>query len=336
MKAPEDAFLEVESLKKHFAIQKGLLKKQVGVIKAVDGVDLFVRRAETLGVVGESGCGKSTLGKAILRAFDLTQGRILMRIDDEMLDLTAIPPNELRPLRRHFQMVFQDPYSSLDPRMTIMDIVAEPLRIARLARGTDLEDRVRSLVDRVGLKVEHLKRYPHAFSGGQRQRVGIARALITNPSFVVCDEPVSALDVSIQAQILNLLQDLQQEFRLTYLFISHDLSVVQHIANRVLVMYTGKAVELAGTRDLFDAPKHPYTEALLSAVPMVKERTREKIVLQGEVANPAHPPLGCYFHPRCPHARPVCRTEEPEWREIEPGRFVACHFADVLQLAGVG
>jgi peptide/nickel transport system ATP-binding protein len=336
MKAADEVFLEVESLKKYYPIQKGLLKKHVGEIKAVDGINLSVRQAETLGVVGESGCGKSTLGKAILRAFDLTDGTIRMRIGDRMVDLTATGPNELRGLRRHFQMVFQDPYSSLNPRMTIMDIVGEPLKISGLARGSERERRVRSLVDRVGLKVEHLKRYPHAFSGGQRQRVGIARALITNPSFVVCDEPVSALDVSIQAQILNLLQDLQAELRLTYLFISHDLSVVKHIANRVLVMYTGKAMELASTRDLFAAPKHPYTEALLSAVPMIKERTRERIVLPGEVANPANPPSGCYFHPRCAHAQPICRTEAPAWREVGPQHFVACHFADTLSLSGDG
>ena len=336
MNDADTVFLQVEGLRKHYPIQKGMLKKSVGVVKAVDGVDLFVLKAETLGVVGESGCGKSTLGKAILRAFALTDGLIKMLIDGEMVDLTAISPGELRLLRRHFQMIFQDPYSSLDPRMTIMDIVGEPLKIAGLSRGRDLEERVRGLVDRVGLKLEHLKRYPHAFSGGQRQRVGIARALITNPSFVVCDEPVSALDVSIQAQILNLLQDLQQEFRLTYLFISHDLSVVEHIADRVLVMYTGKAVELADTRQLFVAPRHPYTEALLSAVPLIRERTREKIVLQGEVANPANPPSGCYFHPRCAYAQAVCGSEVPGWTEVEPDHFAACHFADRLKLSGVG
>jgi peptide/nickel transport system ATP-binding protein len=329
-----EVFLRVEGLKKHFSIQKGLFKKNIGQIKAVDGVDLFVLEGETLGVVGESGCGKSTLGKAILRAFDLTAGTILMKIDGRMIDLTARESEELRSLRRHFQMIFQDPYSSLDPRMTILDIIGEPLKITGLARGAEREQRVRALMERVGLKLEHMKRYPHAFSGGQRQRIGVARALITSPSFIVCDEPVSALDVSIQAQILNLLQDLQQELGLTYLFISHDLSVVEHIADRVMVMYTGRAVELAETKMLFTRPKHPYTEALLSAVPLTRERTREKIVLQGEVANPANPPSGCYFHPRCRYAKEVCRTDTPQWREVEADHYASCHFADSLDLMG--
>ena len=239
-------------------------------------------------------------------------------------------------MRRHTQMIFQDPYSSLDPRMTVFDIIAEPLKVNKMASGRELEDRVKYLAEVVGLEIRYLRRYPHAFSGGQRQRIGIARALATNPKLIVADEPVSALDVSIQAQILNLLQDLQEEFNLTYLFIAHDLSVVEHISDRVAVMYVGQLVELAANDDLFSNPKHPYTEALLSAVPKSEpDEVRERIVLSGEIANPADPPSGCYFHPRCQYVQDICRTQKPAWEEVEPGHFASCHFANELQLRGV-
>jgi peptide/nickel transport system ATP-binding protein len=273
----------------------------------------------------------------VLRTHAPTDGRILYRTDDgSVIDLAGLDPAEMRAFRRDIQMIFQDPYSSLDPRMTVLNIIGEPLRHSEMARGSELEDRVRRLAEVVGLNIAHLKRYPHAFSGGQRQRIGIARALATNPRFVVCDEPVSALDVSIQAQILNLLQDLQQEFQLTYLFIAHDLSVVEHISDRVAVMYVGKVVELAETEELFNSPKHPYTEALMSAVPKPDPTaTSEEIILKGEIANPANPPSGCYFHPRCPYAQEKCRREAPPLREISPGHSVACHFAEELELSGV-
>ncbi|NLG83754.1 MAG: dipeptide ABC transporter ATP-binding protein [Firmicutes bacterium] len=327
------ALLRVENLKKYYPIKKGFWKKVVGHIKAVDGVTFTIWRGETLGLVGESGCGKSTLGKCILRAVEPTEGRVEFILNGSPLEMTALDKKSLRAARRHMQMIFQDPYSSLDPRMTVMDIISEPLRVNKVCNKEEIEERVKKLVELVGLNVNHLKRYPHAFSGGQRQRIGIARALALNPEFIVADEPVSALDVSVQSQILNLLLDLQKEFHLTYLFISHDLGVIQHVSDRVAVMYVGRIVEMAPTEEIFFAPKHPYTEALIAAVPRPDPRFRKnKGVLQGEVPNPAAPPPGCYFHLRCPYATKRCAEETPIWDEITPGHFVACHYAHDLTL----
>jgi len=328
--------LEVKNLKKYFPVEKGFWRKTVGYVKAVDKVNLYINEGETLGVVGESGCGKTTLGRCILRAIEPTEGSILFRLNGDMIDITKLDRESLRTMRKYTQMIFQDPYSSLDSRMTVLDIVGEPLLVNNLATGRKMEERVKDLVNVVGLNVKHLKRYPHAFSGGQRQRIGIARALASNPKFIVADEPVSALDVSVQAQTLNLLQDLQARFKLTYLFISHDLSVVEHISDRVTVMYVGKVVELAKTEEFFLDPLHPYSEALLSALPKPDPRLRMKrIILSGEVANPVNPPSGCYFHPRCKYAKEICKKEEPEWKEVNPEHFVACHLAKELSLKGV-
>jgi peptide/nickel transport system ATP-binding protein len=335
-KAP---LLEVQDLKKHFPIKRGFFSRTVGYVKAVDGVNFSVRHGETLGLVGESGCGKTTTGRMILRAIDPTAGHIWFD-DKDMgrIDVAALESNQLKPLRRNMQMVFQDPYSSLNPRMTLLQNVGEPLLVNKVAQGKELEDRVAHLLRVVGLRPEYMNRYPHAFSGGQRQRIGIARALALNPQLIVLDEPVSALDVSVQAQILNLLQDLQQRFGLTYLFIAHDLSVVEHISDRVAVMYVGQLVESATTEELFLNPMHPYTEALLSAVPQPDPRApRAPIVLPGDVADPANPPSGCYFHPRCAYNDGKrCVNETPELREIKPGHTVRCHYAETLQLTGVG
>ncbi len=328
--------LEVHNLKNYFQIDQGFLRRVVGHVRAVDDVSLSVPECKTLGLVGESGCGKTTLGRCILRAIEPTSGQVLMRIDGQVIDITALPPKELRAIRRHMQMVFQDPYSSLDPRKTILDIVGEPLRLNKMAEGRDLQQRVRELMEIVGLDVRYLKRYPHAFSGGQRQRIGLARALSLNPKLIVCDEPVSALDVSVQAQILNLFQDLQKQFNLTYLFVAHDLSVIEHISDEVAVMYVGKLVEQAETEELFLNPKHPYTEALLSAVPRPNPtRPLNEIQLRGEIANPAHPPSGCYFHPRCRYAKEICRVEAPPAIEVAPRHVATCHFAAELTLQGV-
>jgi peptide/nickel transport system ATP-binding protein len=334
----DQPILEVSNLKMHFPIRKGFLQKTTGYVKAVDDVSFAVRHGETLGLVGESGCGKTTIGRCLVRAYQPTGGALRYQDQDDVsaVDLVQIPERDLKPYRRELRMIFQDPYSSLNPRMTVMDIVGEPLLIHKVAKGRDLEDRVAELLRRVGLRPEYMRRYPHAFSGGQRQRIGIARALALDPRLVICDEAVSALDVSVQAQILNLLQELQSELKLTYLFISHDLSVVEYIADRVAVMYVGKLVELASTKALFSVPKHPYTEALLSAVPKPNPRQRgQRIILEGEVADPANPPTGCYFHPRCRFAKDVCKISEPPLRDLGNQHFVACHFAEELQLAGV-
>lgn len=337
--APGDnVLLQVKDLKMHFPIKRGFVfSKQVGTVRAVDGVSFFIREGETLGLVGESGCGKTTTGRLVLRAYEPTGGEVWFRDRNQgWVNVPTLDKGQLHALRQNMQLIFQDPYSSLNPRMTLLEIVGEPLYVNKVAQGKELKDRVAELLRVVGLRPEYMGRYPHAFSGGQRQRIGVARALALNPQLIVCDEPVSALDVSVQAQILNLLQELQDKFGLTYLFISHDLSVVEHISNRVAVMYVGKLVEHATTQELFVNPRHPYTEALLSAVPKPDPRIRtESIVLPGEVADPAHPPSGCYFHPRCQYRIDRCALEEPTLRQIAPGHFVSCHRAEELQLTGV-
>ncbi len=339
-----DLILEVKHLKKHFPIKAGFLKRTVGHVKAVDDVNFYIREGETMGLVGESGCGKTTLGRCIVRAYVPTSGELVYyEADAEFggdgaghIDLSQLSERELRPYRRQIQMIFQDPFSSLNPRMTLLQIVGEPLRVNGVRSSKQIRERVADLLKVVGLRSEHMSRYPHAFSGGQRQRIGIARALTLNPRLIVCDEPVSALDVSVQAQILNLLQELQQQFRLTYLFVAHDLSVVEHICDRVAVMYVGQIVEMTTTDELYDNPLHPYTEALMSAVPKPDPRQKgEPMVLEGDVADPSNPPSGCYFHPRCRYCVDRCKQETPELREVVPGHWAACHRAEELDLQGV-
>ena len=331
--------LEVKGLNMHFPIRKGLLSRTVGHVKAVDDVTFTICEGETLGLVGESGCGKTTTGRSILRSYEPTAGELIYhRADGETADLVGLNQQALKRYRREIRMIFQDPQSSLNPRLPVLELVGEPLKVNGLAKGKALEERVADLLSKVGLRPEYMRRYPHAFSGGERQRIGIARALALEPRLVVADEAVSALDVSVQAQTLNLLQDLQDELGLTYLFIAHDLSVVEHIADRVAVMYVGKVVELASTGELYGNPQHPYTEALLSAVPKPDPRLRDKgtrIRLEGEVADPASPPSGCYFHPRCRYAKDRCRRETPTLRDVGGGHLAACHFAEELHLKGV-
>ncbi|WCK55971.1 dipeptide ABC transporter ATP-binding protein [Aneurinibacillus sp. Ricciae_BoGa-3] len=317
MKTSEENLLEVQHLNKFFNVGSG-------VVKAVSDVSFTIKKGETLGVVGESGCGKSTMGRTILRLYDATAGKVLF----EGKDVHKLGSREMKKIRRDMQMIFQDPYASLNPRMTVGDIIGETLDIHNLASGAKRKERIQELLKLVGLKPDHINRFPHEFSGGQRQRIGIARALAVEPKFIVCDEPISALDVSIQAQVVNLLKDLQEKMGLTYLFIAHDLSMVKHISDRVAVMYLGKIAELAGSEDLYAHPLHPYTEALLSAIPIPDpevERTRERIVLEGDVPSPMNPPSGCHFRTRCPHAMESCAKVEPAFQEVMPNHFVACH-----------
>jgi len=336
MTANVDPLLRVSGLKKYFPIYKrGIFRKDVAnYVRAVDDISFHIGRGEVLGLVGESGCGKTTTGRVILRAEEPTEGQILFSGGGRgEVDLAKLERDALRDIWRNIQMIFQDPYSSLNPRMTLEQIVGEPLRNYNVARGSEVHDRVAELLRLVGLRPEYMTRYPHAFSGGQRQRIGIARALALNPQMIICDEPVSALDVSIQAQVLNLLQDLREQLQLTYLFISHDLSVVRHLCDRVAVMYVGKLVEVAETEELFNDIQHPYTEALLSSAPTPDPRARRKRVpLVGDVADPANPPKGCYFHPRCQYAQSVCKTDPPPLREVRPSHWAACHFSEQLQL----
>jgi oligopeptide/dipeptide ABC transporter ATP-binding protein len=338
MSAPQATIIEVERLRNWFPIRRGLLRRVVGNVRAVDDVSFDIRQGETLSLVGESGCGKTTTSRCILRALTPTAGAIRFRTQDgRQVDVAKVPKAELRPLRREMQMIFQDPFSSLNPRMTIMDIVGEPLLVNGMTDLAARRERVRELLEVVQLPAQYLNRFPHAFSGGQRQRIGIARALALNPALIVADEPVSALDVSVQAQIVNLMLDLQDRLGLSYLFVAHDLSVVKHVSHRVAVMYVGKIVEIAPTRSLFARPLHPYTEALLSAVPVPDPRQRSRrIVLAGDVADPANVPPGCPFHPRCAYSVERCRVEPPALRELAPNHSASCHRAEELALAGVG
>jgi oligopeptide transport system ATP-binding protein len=319
-----EALLQVRELKMHFPIYRGVFQRQVGAVRAVDGISFDVFRGETLGLVGESGCGKSTTGRTILQLYKPTAGEVTF----DGSDLIKLHGEDLRKMRRKMQMIFQDPYASLNPRMTVEQIVGEPLIAHNVATGKEIAERVKHLLELVGLNPAFLTRYPHEFSGGQRQRIGVARALALQPSFIICDEPISALDVSIQAQVVNLLEELQEQFNLTYLFIAHDLSMVRHISKRVAVMYLGVIVELTDRDELYQSPLHPYTQALLSAVPVpdpILDAQRKRIILEGDVPSPANPPSGCRFRTRCPIAESICAESRPDFREVKPGHFVACH-----------
>jgi peptide/nickel transport system ATP-binding protein len=335
-----EPLLQIRNLKMHFPIHTGFFRRVTGTIKAVDDVTFDIQAGETLGLVGESGCGKSTVARTIMRAYEPTAGSMRFHDGKTSRDLATLPEAEMAPVRQHIRMIFQDPYSSLNPRMTVQELIGEPIRnLQPHIPKAERERKVQDLLRRVGLRPEYASRYPHAFSGGERQRIVIARALALDPKLVIADEAVSALDVSVRAQILNLLQQLQRDFDLTYLFIGHDLSVVEHICDRVAVMYVGKIVEVAATEELFARPRHPYTEALLSAVPNPDPDMRDperQIVLEGDVPDPANPPAGCHFHPRCRYAQERCAVDVPALREIETGRLVACHFAETLTLRGTG
>jgi oligopeptide transport system ATP-binding protein len=327
MSTDNNVIVEVEDLKMHFPIYRGVIQRQVGAVHAVDGISFSIQRGETLGLVGESGCGKSTTGRTILQLYKPTSGSVHF----EGVDLVKLKGEELRKMRRKMQMIFQDPYASLNPRMTVADIVSEPLIVHNVANAQEIKERVQHLLELVKLNPSFANRYPHEFSGGQRQRIGVARALALQPSFIICDEPISALDVSIQAQVVNLLEELQEQFNLTYLFIAHDLSMVRHISNRVAVMYLGIIAEKAARDELYLHPLHPYTQALLSAVPIpdpVADAKRHRIILEGDVPSPVNPPSGCRFRTRCPIAEAICAEEQPVFREIKPGHFVACHFSE--------
>lgn len=333
----DEILLEVKNLKKYFPIEKGFFKTVVGHVKSVDNISFKIKKGITFGLVGESGCGKSTTARTMFRAYQPTEGKVYFnKKDGEKIDIFSLSNKKLRSLRKEMQMVFQDPYSSLNPRMTVKDIIGDPLKVNNIAKGKELEDRVGNLLEKVGLKASYMSRYPHAFSGGQRQRVAIARALSVNPQFIACDESVSALDVSVQAQIINLLKELQNDMNLTYLFIAHDLSVIKHICDQVAVMYVGKIVEIADTEDLFTNPLHPYTEALLSSVPKTDPDIKsDRIMLDGEIADPSNPPKGCYFHPRCNYSTSECKNISPEFREYGDGHMVACHRVEELALNGI-
>jgi len=327
MSANNDILLHVENLVMHFPIYRGVIRRKVGAVHAVDGISFDVQRGETLGLVGESGCGKTTTGRTILQLFKPTSGHVYFN----GTDLVGLKREEMRHFRREMQMIFQDPYASLNPRMTVGDIIGEPLVVHNVATRKEIQERVEQLLDLVKLSSSFTDRYPHEFSGGQRQRIGVARALALQPSFIICDEPISALDVSIQAQVINLLEELQEQFNLTYLFIAHDLSVVRHISDRVAVMYLGLIVELTSRNELYSHPLHPYTRALLSAVPIpdpVADAKRQRVILEGDVPSPVNPPSGCHFRTRCPIAEAICAEKTPDFRELKPGHFVACHFAD--------
>lgn len=329
--------LEVRDLKKYFPVHKHLLDRQPVSVRAVDGVSFDIQRGETLGLVGESGSGKTTIGRLLLGAMPADAGHIHFHLDGgQTVDIRALDSRQMRQYRPYMQMIFQDPYASLNPRMTIRDIIADPLLAMKLAQGSEVDARVVEMARRCQLNIEHLRRFPHAFSGGQRQRISIARALVTEPEFVVCDEAVSALDVSIRAEILNLLQGLQAELGLTYLFISHDLRVVEYVSDRVAVMYLGQLVEIAPTPTLFRAPRHPYTAALISAIPDAEpDRPMQPVALEGEIPSPTQPPAGCRFHTRCRYVQDICRTEIPPWKAYAAGHYAACHFADQLNLSAI-
>lgn len=330
--------LEVKNLRQWFPIHRGIFQRVVGHTKAVDGVSFALRQQEVLGLVGESGCGKTTTGRSILRLYDPTSGEVWYhKADGTIVDVATISQNDMKLLRREMRMIFQDPFSSLNPRMTVRDLIGEPLIIHNVAKGRELDDRVATLMKSVGLEPAYMRRYPHEFSGGQRQRIGLARTLSLNPRLIIADEPVSALDVSVQAQVLNLLQGLKDELGLTLLFIAHDLSVVEHICDRIAVMYVGKIVELAESEELLSHPMHPYTEALVSAVPPADPDIQtHRIILEGDVPSPSNPPPGCVFHPRCRYAQDICKQQEPMLEEVQRGHYASCHFAKELQLAGIG